>query len=82
MVVVVTVDGNISIPEISDFINRVDSYFILIPDGNIKSFKDQINRLAEQHFRYRRLWNSEGRFVAAGANELSMSQQMDIFHHF
>jgi len=46
--VVVTVDGNISIPEKSDFINRDGSYIILIPDGNIKGFKAQINSLAEQ----------------------------------
>ena len=52
--VVVTVDGNISIPEKSDFIDRDGSYIILIPDGNIKSFKVQINRLAEQSGRYTR----------------------------
>ena len=52
--VVVTVDGNISIPEKTDFIDRDGSYIILIPDGNIKSFKVQINRLAEQSGRYTR----------------------------
>jgi len=80
--VVVTVDGNISIPEKSDFVVRDGSYIILIPDGNIKSFKVQINRLAEQPGRYTRLWNSEARFVVAGTNEFSLSQQMDIFYHF
>ena len=72
--VVVTVDGNISIPEKTDFIDRDSSYIILIPDGNIKGLKAQINRLAEQPGRYTRLWNSEARFVVAGTNELSKSQ--------
>ena len=49
--VVVTVDGNISIPEKSDFIDRDGSYIILIPDGNIKSFKAEINGLAEEPYR-------------------------------
>jgi len=35
--VVVTVDGNISVPEKSNFINKDGNYIILIPDGNIKS---------------------------------------------
>ena len=80
--VIVTVDGNISIPKKSDFRNRDGSYIILIPDGNIKGFKAQINRLAEGPHGYTRLWNSEARFVVAGANEFSMSQQRDIFDHF
>ena len=42
--VVVTFDDNIGIPEKSDFINTEVSYIILIPDGNIKGFKAQINR--------------------------------------
>jgi hypothetical protein len=80
--VVVTVDGNISIPEKSDFIDRDGSYIILIPDGNIKSLKSQISRLAEQNLGYTRLWNSEARFVVAGTNEFSMSQQKDIIDYF
>jgi hypothetical protein len=32
---VVTVDGNISIPDETDIIDRDGSYIILIPDGNI-----------------------------------------------
>jgi len=79
---VVTVDGNISIPDKSDFIDRDGSYIILIPDGNIESFKAQINGLAEETFRYTRLWNSEARFVVAGANEFSLSQRMEIFDRF
>jgi hypothetical protein len=80
--VVVAVDGNISIPEKTDFIGRGGSYIILIPDGNIKSFKTEINGLAEKTSRYKILWNSETRFVVAGANEFSMSQKIDIFDHF
>jgi len=34
---VVNVDGNISIPEKSDFVDRNGSYIILIPDENIKT---------------------------------------------
>jgi len=80
--VVVTVDGNVSIPEKSDLINRDGSYNILIPDGNIKGFKAQINRLAEKRGRYKRLWNSEARFVVAVVNEFEMSQQTNIINHF
>jgi hypothetical protein len=79
---VVTVDGNISIPEKSDFIDRDGSYIILIPDGNINNFKAEINGLAKGSFGYSRLWNSEARFVVAGANEFTMSQKIDIFEHF
>ena len=80
--VVVTVDGNISIPENSDFINKDGSYIILIPDGQFKSFKAEIIGLATVRNKYTRLWNSEARFVVAGANEFSMSQQTKIFDSF
>jgi len=80
--VVVTVDGNISIPKNSDFINTDGSYIILIPDGNISSLAAEISGLGIESFRYTRLWNSEARFVVAGANEFSMSQQKAIFHFF
>jgi len=79
--VVVTVDGNITIPVKSDFLDRDGSYIILIPDGNIRSFKAEIHGLAEGTHGYRRLWNSEARFVVAGANEFSILQQIDIFDH-
>jgi hypothetical protein len=80
--VVVTVDGNISIPENSDFIERDGSYIILIPDGNLKIFKSEIRGIVENSFGHTRLWNSDARFVVAGANEFLMSQQMDIFDLF
>jgi archaellum component FlaG (FlaF/FlaG flagellin family) len=38
----VTVDGNISKPNKTDFIDRDGSYIILIPDGNLKGFKAEI----------------------------------------
>jgi hypothetical protein len=41
----VTVDGNINNTVKTDFIDRDGSYIILIPDGNIKSFKAQISGL-------------------------------------
>ena len=80
--VVVTVDGNISIPKEADFIDRDGNYIILIPDGNISSFKSNIRRLAaDQKGLFKRLWNSEARFVVAGANDFSESQQKEIFDY-
>jgi hypothetical protein len=79
--VVVTVDGNISIPGKTDFVDRDGSYIILIPDGNIKSVKNEINGLTQEG-KFARIWNSETRFVVAGANRFSMSQQTDIFTYF
>jgi archaellum component FlaG (FlaF/FlaG flagellin family) len=40
--VVVTVDGNISKPDETDFIDRDGSYIILISDGDINSLKAEI----------------------------------------
>jgi len=77
--VVVTVDGNISKHNERDFIDRDGSCILLIPDGNLKSFLAEINGLVNA---FRRIWNSEARFVVAGANKFSMSQQMDIFDYF
>jgi len=78
---VVTVEGNISIPEKSDFIDRDGSYIILIPYRNIEKFRAEVNGLAEERIKFTRLWNSEARFFVVGANNFSMSQQMDIFDH-
>jgi hypothetical protein len=80
--VVVTVDGNIRIPEISDFIDRDGSYIILIPDGNIKSLLAEIIGLTIDGTKFTRVWNPEARFVVAEANEISVSQQTDIFDYF
>ena len=44
--VVVTVDGSISVPEKSEFIDRDGSYIILIPDGNIDSIDAEITGLS------------------------------------
>jgi hypothetical protein len=80
--VVVTVDGNISMPNKTDFIDKDGSYIILIPDGNIKSLVVEISGLALRRERtFTRFWNYEARFVVAGANEFSMSQQIDIFEY-
>jgi len=65
----------------SNFIDRTDSYIILVPYGNIKSFKAEINGLVEEPHKYTRLWNLEARFVVAGESDFSKSQQMDIFDH-
>jgi hypothetical protein len=81
--VVVTVDGNITEPNKTDFIDRDGSYIILIPDGNIESFIAEILGLAGgREGKFTIFWNSESRFVVAGANELSMSQQIVIFEIF
>jgi hypothetical protein len=78
--VVVTVDGNISQPNKTDFIDRDGSYIILIPDGNIKSLKAEIIGLAEgRENEFTKIWNSDAWFVVAGANVYSLSQQIDIF---
>jgi len=78
---VVTVDGNISIPEKSGFMDRDGSYIMLIPDGNIKSLQAEFNGLAFEGTKFTRLWNSEARFVVAGANEFSTLRQTDIFNY-
>jgi len=81
--VVVTVDSNISVTEKSDFIDRDSSYIILIPDGNIESIDAQLlGLITDRKNEFQKLWNSEARFVVAGANEFSMSQQTDIFDYF
>jgi hypothetical protein len=79
--VVVTVDGNISKPNKTDFVDRDGNYIILTTDGNIENVKTQINGLVQDGTKSTRLWNSEVRFVVAGANELSMQQQIDIFDY-
>jgi hypothetical protein len=80
--VVVTVDGNISKPYKTDFIDRKGSYIILIPDGNFKRFQAEFNGLAQEgEYNFTRLWNFESRFVVAGANKFSMLQQTAIFEY-
>jgi hypothetical protein len=81
--VVVTVDGNITKPNKKDFMDRDGNYIILIPDGNIKSLKAEIVGLVKgRGNEFTRLWNSEARFVVAGASTFSLSQQTDIFDYF
>jgi hypothetical protein len=80
--VVVTVDGNISKTDKTDFIDRDGSYIILIPDGNINTFKAEMLGLANGRDKFTRMWDSESRFIVAGVNELSISQQTDIFEYF
>ena len=79
--VVVTVDGNIGIHEESNFMDRDGNYIILMLDGNMKSLQAEINLLAFEGTKFTRLWNSQYRFVVAGANELSTLQQTDIFDY-
>ena len=68
--IVVTVDGNISKPNNTDFIDRDGSYIILIPDAYFKSFKTEDLGLARgREYELTRIWNSVSRFVVAGPNE-------------
>jgi hypothetical protein len=80
--VLVTIDGNISIPEESDFIDVDVNYIILTPDGNINILKTEINGLAKGRNKLTGLWNSEARFVVAETNEFSISQQTEIIDYF
>ena len=80
--VVVNSNGNIMKPDETEFIDRDSSYIILLPDGNFKRFIAEINGIATGRARYKRLWNSEARFVVARANEFSMLQQTEIFDSF
>ena len=79
--VVVTVGGNIGIHEESNFMDRDGNYIILMLVGNMKSLQAEINGLAFEGTKFTRLWNSEARFVVAGANEFSTLQQKDIFDY-
>ena len=78
--VVVTVDGNINKRDKTDFIDRDGNYIILIPDRNIKGYKAEILGLAKgRRNEFTSFWNSGARFVVAGANKFSVSQEMEIF---
>jgi hypothetical protein len=80
---VVSVDGNISKHNKTDYIVRDGSYIILIPDGDFKSFQAEMNGLVQEgENKFRRLWNSESRFVVAGASKFSTLQQTAIFDYF
>ena len=80
--VVVTVDGNISKPNKTEFIDRDGSYIILIPDGNINRFRAEFIGLAMGRSKFTRIWDSEARFVVAGANEYSKLHRTQIFEFF
>jgi hypothetical protein len=78
--VVVNIDNVISKTTKTHFSDRDTSYIILIPDGNFLKFVAKFKWLAEIHVRNFRIpWNSEARFVVAGANEFSISQLYAIF---
>ena len=80
---VVSVDGNISKPNKTDFIDRNDICIILITDRDIKTFQFEVNGLFQEgQYNFTSLWNSESRFVVAGANNYSMLQQTAIFDYF
>ena len=77
--VVLTVDSKISKPENRDFIDIVSGYIIIIPDGDLKSLHAEFKWLVLGRSTFTKLWNSETRFVVAGANEFSLSQKTKIF---
>jgi len=81
--VVINVDGDISIPEKSNFIDRVGCYIILLPDNNIWSVYAEMAGLIEyRKKKFTNLWSSEVRFVVARANEFSVLHQILIFYYF
>jgi len=81
--VVVAVDGKMSKANETDFIDRDGIYIVLIPDGNLNYFHaEMLGLYLERIKKFRIIWNSEARFVVAGANEISTSQQKDIFDYF
>jgi len=55
---------------------------ILKSDWNKKSLNNERKGLSLVRNEYKRFWNSEARFVVAGANEFSMPQLKYIFHYF
>ena len=81
--IVVTVDGKINKQNKTGFIDKDGSYIILTSDGNLKSLRAEVIGLAleGEGSKFSRLWNSEARFVVAGAVELSISQQIEIFNY-
>jgi hypothetical protein len=81
--VVVSVDGNISKHNETDFKDRRGSYIILIPDGDFKRYYFEISGLAQGGGKkFTKLWISESRFVVAGAKIYSVLQQTAIFDYF
>jgi hypothetical protein len=80
--VVVTVDGNISKTDETEFIDRDGSYIILIPDGNFKSFIAEMTGISLGRTEFKIFWNSRTRFTVAGASEFSVSLQTKIFDFF
>jgi hypothetical protein len=80
--VVVNVDGYNSTRNKTDFIDEDDSYMILIPDGNIEELRAEFVGLVSAQGTFKRLWNSDAKFVLAGANDFTMWQQMAIFKYF
>jgi len=79
--VVVIVDGNISKANETGFIDRYGNYIILVPDGDFQRFLAEFLGLVVGQGKFTTFWNSEARFVVAGANELPMWQQADIFDY-
>jgi hypothetical protein len=81
--VVFTVDGETTNPDQTEFIHRDGSYIILITDGNLQSLKTAFSGLIlDRHNQFKRVWDSEARFVVAGIKEFSLSQQTNIFDYF
>ena len=80
--VVVTVDGNISKLNKTDFVDREDSYITLIPNGGFMSLHAEFQGLALRRGTFTKFWNSEARFFVAGANNFSTWQKKHIFHFF
>jgi hypothetical protein len=77
--VVVTVDGNISKPDETDFVDRNGSY------GSIMCFHAEILGLYLDRNKFTSVWISEAWFVVVRANEFSMPQKrtcLNIYQYF
>jgi hypothetical protein len=74
--------GNISKTNKTHFIGGDFSYIIFISSGNIKILKYEIKWPVLNRTEFRRNWNSEARFCVVGANEYSLSQNIEIIEVF
>ena len=78
---VVNVDGNISKPNETEYIDEDNSYIILIQDETMFFLVSEIRGLYLYTSKFPRFCISDVRYVVAGAIEFSVSQQREIFRY-
>ena len=79
--VIVNVDGNISKPNETEYIDEDNSYIILIQDETMFFLVSEIRGLYLYTSKFPRFCISDVRYVVAGAIEFSVSQQREIFRY-